>query len=131
MEIMLVIGIIVLLLFAQKGFKKGFVKELNSLVSLVLTLILLLGIMTAVGSFWNHRTSGIVLGIILVVVIGIVYKLVSAIISSMKLLAKLKLFMIFDKLGGIVIGVAEGLVLLYIASKVLEAMGYSGFFSFM
>jgi uncharacterized membrane protein required for colicin V production len=110
----MLVVVIIFIIGAIKGWKMGLVQELVSLISFVLLVIVLLLVTTGIQSFMDRKYIQIIFIIILLVIVGIATKIGSLIFKLGKSVAKLPVLSVINKLAGIVIGIAEGVVLVWV-----------------
>lgn len=107
------------------GFKKGFTKEISSLISWAVTLFIMTLIIMLYTSFSSNEGKNMILTIVLLVVTAAVYSIIKFVFKPAKIIAKLPLFRFLDQLLGLIIGIAEGLVLVWLM-YVLNESGMLG-----
>lgn len=120
-EILLIlIAIAVLMSLMTHGFHTGAVKNVSILFSLAaaaLCLYLLSGIFH---DFLNVHLGGLVAGLVMLAVVVMLYRLFHLIFTAIDLIAKLPVIHWLDSALGLVLGLAEGVVVLYLAQYLLE-----------
>ena len=118
--------IIIILIFIWRiitGFKKGMVQELISLVAMVIGCICLTLILTAVSNYLNKQIGQTLQSLLTLAVICLVYRLVSVIFTSLKLISKLPVISILNKLLGAVTGAVEALLLVSLLVALVKNFG--------
>ena len=118
--------IIIILIFIWRiitGFKKGMVQELISLVAMVIGCICLTLILTAVSNYLNKQIGQTLQSLLTLAVICLVYRLVSVIFTSLKLISKLPVISILNKLLGAVTGAVEALLLVSLLVALVKKFG--------
>ena len=110
--LLLVFFIIILAMI--HGYKKGFTKEVSSLISWAVTLFVMTLVIMLYTSFSSSEGKNFVMTIAILVITGIVYSIIKFIFKPAKIIAKLPLFRLLDQLLGLVIGIAEGIVLVWL-----------------
>ena len=111
----MIIVLIILIMGAVKGWKMGLIQEIVSLISFILLVIVLLLIASGIQSFINKKYTQILFVIILLLIVSLASKIGSLIFKLGKSVAKLPLLSIFNKLAGMIFGIAEGLVFVWVA----------------
>lgn len=121
------VAVIVLLIAWRMvaGFRKGLVRELLSLIALAIGGLSAYLILGAVGSCLNREIGRMLQIILILLVIGAVYKLISLLFTSLKLVSKLPVVHGADKLLGSVLGVLEGLAIVWYIIYWLKDWGLS------
>ncbi|MBR5578637.1 MAG: CvpA family protein [Lachnospiraceae bacterium] len=114
MNITLIVVLLIILLMAVRGYKKGMTKEIIGMISLAVTLFVISLIIVLYVSFRAEETKNIVFTIIILLLVAIVYSVVKIFLKSAKLLSKLPVIKIIDRFLGIFIGAAEGLLLVWL-----------------
>lgn len=125
MNITLLLIIFIFILSLVHGFKKGFTKEISALISWVVTLFVMSLVIMLYSSFRSSSGKNMVFTIIFLVIIAVVYSIIRFVFKPAKVIAKLPLFRFLDQLLGIVIGAAEGLVIVWLL-YVLNESGLLG-----
>lgn len=105
---------------AVRGYKNGFVKELEGLVASIFAVAMLVAISGLARGSMDKRVSAQALAIALLIVIGLLYSLCRIIISSLKLFADLPVIRILNELLGFVAGGAKIFLLLYIVDHLAK-----------
>ena len=104
----------------RRGWRNGFTAECNVFVSLLLafyTVKLLAGITAG----WREQNlSDIAAGLVLAGLLAVFYKIYHMLFSMISLLTKLPLISTVDSFLGIVIGFAEGFIILYCLEYILR-----------
>ena len=121
MSISLIVVVVLLAGGFVKGFRKGFVDELNTVVCLLFSLLAIAMFIVAVRGYMEHETARTTLGAVCLVVAVLVYKIVDFILSSLKLVSSIPVVKGVNKLCGGVLGAAEAVVLIWIAHIALIA----------
>ena len=124
MNITLIIVLLIIIIASVHGFKKGITKELSSLISWVVTLFVLSLVIMLYTSFNNNETKNTIFTVIILAVVGIIYSVVRFVLKPAKFIAKLPLFHFLDQLLGLLIGVAEGFLIVWL----LYVLNESGIF---
>ena len=118
--LIIIISVLILVYGAGRGYRNGFVKELEGLIALVCalaTLILISGL--ARGSV-GERISTKALAIALLIVIGVFYSLCRIIFGSLKLFAGLPVIHFVDEVLGLFAGAAKAFMLLYVVDYIVK-----------
>lgn len=128
MSVALGIVIIIVLIFAYRGHCKGIAMEIASLISVILSLFGLALIIRMIGSYVEHNTSGIVQAFIFFVALAFLAQIFKLMIASLKVLTKLPVIHGINSFAGMVIGIAEGVLIvwaLFIVIAKYDIAGYS------
>lgn len=113
MNFLLLIVILAAILKAIDGFKKGMVKEIISLVSLAVLCAVAALLAQGVSNYNDGKIFNAVVAVVLLVLLGVVHNLLKIVFFSAKLLSKLPVIHFLDKLLGVVFGVFEVVLLLW------------------
>ncbi len=113
MNIVLVVAGILLLIKVLYGYNRGMVKELISLVTLALMCVLVVILMALLHFVEASETAGIIIAIILLLLLGIAHHFLSLLFFSAKLVTKLPVISLGNKLLGMVVGAVETLFLVW------------------
>lgn len=112
-NVMLLAAILVAAYKVVSGFKRGMVKEIISLVSLVILCCVVSLLANGIGSYQQGNVLSVVVVVILLALLGIVHHLLGVVFFSAKMIAKLPVVNIADKLLGAVFGVLEVVLFLW------------------
>ena len=96
-----------------RAIKNGFVMELCEFISAVIASVAILLLAFAVHGIFDKDRIQFVVAIVLIILLGIVYKLLSLFFTSIKLIAKLPVIKVLDKILGIVMAVAETVIIVW------------------
>ena len=113
LNILLLAVIIFAALKIADGYKRGMVKEIISFISLVLMCVVVLLLGTALHSYMEKEIVGVIVAVLLLVILGIAHHLLRLVFFSAKLVSKLPIVHSFDKLLGMVAGLAEVVLILW------------------
>lgn len=109
-----IVVILILLVFALIGHRKGITGEIASLVSVALSILGIALIVRVVGSYMKHNMSDIVQAVIIFVMLAFLSQIFNFLFKSLKILAKLPVIHGLDSLGGMLIGMVEGILIVWI-----------------
>ncbi len=121
MSISLIVIALLLIGGFIKGFRKGFVDELNCVVCLLFSLLAIAMFIVAVRGYMDHETVRTTLGAVCLVVAILVYKIADFILSSLKMVSSIPVVKGVNKLCGGLLGAAEAVVLVWILHIALIA----------
>lgn len=113
MNFLLLIVILAAILKAIDGFNKGMVKEIISLVSLAVLCAVAALLAQGVSSYNDGKIFNAAVAVVLLVLLGVVHNLLKLAFFSAKLISKLPMIHFVDKLLGVVFGVFEVVLLLW------------------
>lgn len=113
MNIVLVVAGILLLIKVMYGYSRGMVKELISLVTLALMCVVVVILMALLHFVEASETAGIIIVVILLLLLGIAHHFLRLIFFSAKMVTKLPVISLGDKLLGMVVGAVETLFLVW------------------
>ncbi len=113
MNILLVVLAIILIWRISVGIKKGVVREVVSLVN-VLFVALVIGLVSiTINAYHSGSYLTIAIMFMVIVVLSVLYSIIKIVIFPAKVVAKLPVVSSVDRLLGVVIGVAETLVVFW------------------
>lgn len=125
MNWLLVVVAVLLLWRIAEGVHRGMVKEIISFISLIV-LCLVVGLLgTALSKYFEKDIAGVIVTVILLLILCIAHRLLSLVFFSAKLIAKLPVIRIADKLMGAVIGILETVLLLWMVYSLTITFGLS------
>lgn len=111
--------ILIVLLRTRKGYRKGLVGELSTMLSLVVAVVCLFLFMLLYTSFQVGTWGTTVTSIVMLIVFGVGYKIGKIMLAPLKGLKAVSFLNFIDKLLGAVLGFAEGILLVYVLQYVL------------
>lgn len=97
----------------MRGYKKGMVKAIISLVSLIILCVVATLLAYGIGSYHQGNFFHVMLVVFLLAILGIVHHLLDVVFFSAKMVAKLPVIHSADKLLGIVFGALETVLILW------------------
>ena len=89
------------------GFKRGMVKEIISLIAMAVAGVCVLLILSAIGNYMEQEIGKLVQVIAVLFVVCLIYRIVNVFLDSLKLIAKLPIIKVLDKIFGAVVGFVE------------------------
>lgn len=106
-----------IVLYTKSGWKRGFAKQLSSLIALLAATGALLMILKVYTGFKDGDVKGLASGIAILVVISVVYSLLRLFLISISLVSKLPVISLLDSVLGVAAAFVCGLMILYIAES--------------
>lgn len=128
MNILLIIAVVLLLFNVVDGYKKGMVKSIISFVSLIVLCIVAALIGNGLQSYFEGEVLNVIIMVLMLCVLGIVHHLLGVVFFSAKLIVKLPVVHLLDKILGVVVGILETVLIIwtiYTFSRMME-MGMIG-----
>lgn len=127
MNITLIIVFLIIIGKAYFGFKKGMTKEISGLISWILILFIMSIVIMLYTSFFANEAGNTIFSVIILVAIAILSGIIRLVLKPVKLISKLPLFHFADQLLGLVIGAAEGLLIVWLLYVLNEGGVFGGF----
>ena len=124
MNFTLIIVLLIFILAMVHGFKKGMMKEVSGLISWIVTLFVISLIVMLYTSFRANESKDMIFTIILLLAVAVVNGVIRLFLKPVKLAAKLPVLKILDQLAGIVIGMAEGFLIVWLIYVLNESGGF-------
>lgn len=118
MNILLIVAVVILIWRIADGYEKGMVKEIISLVSLIVMSLVLALLAVILKGYLDKQFVNIVVAVILLLILCIAHRLVGIIFFSAETLSKLPIIHSLDKLLGVVLGIAETIVIVWLTYTV-------------
>lgn len=112
-NILLIITLVIALIKAIDGFKKGMVKQIVSLITLIILGAVFALVAYIISSYSTGKVLNIIVAIILLTALAIVHSLLKIIFFSAKVISKLPVVSIANKLLGVVFGLVEVVFILW------------------
>lgn len=128
MQINIVLVIVALLLLggAIKGFQNGMIKELSTLIGLIGALAAGAAAVAAFRNYQLKNTMNVLIAVICLFIVLLAFKIIDFIMVSLKMLSRIPLLHGVDKLLGIAAGIAEAVVIVWIAFLLITAFDIAG-----
>lgn len=130
MNFTLIIVILIFILAIVHGFKKGMTKEISGLISWAVTLFVMSLVIMLYTSFRANESINVIFTIIILMVVAGVNGMIRLFLKPIKLVVKLPVLKFFDQLAGVVVGIAEGFLIVWLM-YVLNESGIFGQFGEM
>ncbi len=112
-NLLLIIVVVLAVIKMAGGFKRGIIKEIISLVSLAVLCLVAAMIAYGVSCYNDGKFFNVAAMVILLGLLGIAHHLLSLIFFSAKLVSKLPVIHLVDKLAGMAFGALEVVVVLW------------------
>lgn len=125
-NILWIVVVVSMLIGAIKGFKRGLVESVVRLVSSLLGIAVLVVLAKGVGNFLQKSYVNVLMALILLVILNIFHKIGNLILNSCKLVSRLPVIHSLDKIAGIIIGLAEVVVFIWIVFVFVGVMNPFG-----
>ena len=126
MNIVFFVVLLLLIGGGVKGYKRGMVEEVNTVLALVLALAAIAMFVVAAQGYMEHETLRTILGIVCMTVAILVYKIADFILSSLKLISSVPVLRGVNKLLGFGVGVLESVLLIWAIFIVIVAFEFGG-----
>ena len=125
MNILLIIVLVLLIFNVIAGYKKGFVKSLISFVSLIVLGIMAVLVINGIHSYVDGNFLTVLIMVVLLVAVSIVHHVINFMLLPAKILSKLPIVSWLNQLLGIVFGILQTLLMVWIlyAGVLLLDMG--------
>lgn len=127
MNVTLIIFTLVTLLLCIQGYKKGMTKVLSNLVAWIVALLVICLIVVIYVSFKIKDVKVSAVSIIILLLTGFIYGIIHFVFKSIRMIARLPMLRLLDQLLGLVVGLAEGVILIW-AVYILKEAGLLGNF---
>lgn len=111
--------LILAVVLAHSGYKKGAVKSVVSLISLLIAGIVGVIVTYGVRNYISHNVIGVAVVVILLLVVGVITKVLNVIFFSAKVISALPVVGLINHLLGIVLGIVEAVVFYWVLCVVL------------
>ena len=126
MNIVFFVVLLLLIGGGVKGYKRGMVEEVNTVLALVLALAAIAMFVVAAQGYMEHETLRTILGIVCMTVAILVYKIADFILSSLKLISSVPVLRGVNKLLGFGVGVLESVLLIWAIFIVIVSFEFGG-----
>lgn len=123
LELPFIVAVIIWIVRCVTAVKRGFVKEVFSLICVVLAGIIILLIVFGISTYMEKEIAKVLFTLIMLIVMGLIYKLLSLLFKSLELVSSMPLIRLVDKLAGIVIATAETVALVWVAYCLVIQLG--------
>ncbi len=114
-----------------KGYKRGMVEELNTVIALILALAAISMFVVAVKGYMEHATLRTILGVVCMTIAILVYKITDFILSSLKLISSVPVLRGVNKLLGFGVGALESVLLIWVVFIIIVAFEFGGISSYI
>lgn len=117
---------ILALFFVYSGYQRGMTRQLSSFIALVVALCVVALCIMLFSSFDRGETANVIYTIVILVVLGSIYGVVKFLLKSLKSLSHLPGIGFFDKLLGMIIGLAKAVLIIWVLFLLLEKGWFEG-----
>lgn len=121
-NLMLVAVVIAILFKMVDGYKKGMVREVVSLISTVVLCIVAALLAYGVSSYYDGKVFNVAVAVILFILVATAHHLLGLVLFPAKLASKLPIVHTIDKLLGIVFGIFEVILVLWMVYSLIMMM---------
>lgn len=121
MNITFIIVFSIMIIFALAGLHKGMAREISGLIAWTITLLVITLIAMLYSSLKTGETRNTVYSAVFLVLIAFVYGIVRLVLKSVKLLSKLPVLSFIDKLSGLIVGLGEGILVVWLLYVITQA----------
>lgn len=125
-NILWIIVVAFLLVGAITGFKRGLVEGIMRLVTSLLGIVVLVVLAKGIGNFLQGSYMNVLMALILLAVIRIFHRVGKLILDSCKLVSKLPVIHSLDKIAGMLLGIIEVLVFVWLVFLFVGVMNPLG-----
>ncbi len=126
LNIILIAAIIILLIGAIFGWRRGLLEGLIRIVSCILGTLVLVVVVKGIGSFMQGSYVSVIIAILLLIFIRLIHKLVKFLLNTFKLVRALPFGRFADKLLGALLGVVEAVFVLWLAFLLIGSIDALG-----
>ncbi len=126
MNIVFFVVLLLLIGGGMKGYKRGMVEELNTVIALILALAAIAMFVVAAKGYMEHETLRTILGVVCMTIAILVYKITDFILSSLKLISSIPVLRGVNKLLGFGVGVLESVLLIWAVFIIIVAFEFGG-----
>lgn len=113
-NILFIIVAIALIVSSVWGYKRGFLESVIRIISCILGIMVFVVLAKGIGSAIQGSLWSVIMAVILLIVIRVIHKIIKLVINSLKIMRAFTIGRIADKLAGAVVGLAEGLVVIWL-----------------
>lgn len=113
LQLPFIIVVLYLIFKIKVATKRGAVKEICSFISMIVASVSVLLIAFALRKYFDQDRIVFVVTVILIFLIGVIYKVLETFLTTLKLIAKLPIVNLFDRLLGVVVAICEVVVFLW------------------
>lgn len=114
MNFTLIIVLVIVVLTTVHGSKKGLAKEISNVISWGVTLFVMSLIIMLYTSLNTSETKNSIYTVIIFIAVIFIYGIVKIFLRTAKILSKLPIFKFLDKILGFFVGIAEGILLVWL-----------------
>lgn len=114
MNFTLILVFFIIILAAIHGYKRGMTKEISGLISWVVTLFVMSLVIMLYTSFVASESKNTIFTVVILAAVAIVYSIIKLFLKPAKIVVKLPLIRFLDQILGFVIGVGEGILIVWL-----------------
>ncbi len=113
------LAVALLICFAVRAWKEGFVSELFAFISALIASVAILLLALAVHSVFDNERIALVVAIVLLILLGIFHRLINLLFDPIQLVAKLPVVKVLDKILGIAMALFETAVIIWTVYSII------------
>lgn len=117
-----ILAVILLIIRVYKSTKRGMVQEICSLIAMIAGCFVIVVLAFAIRNYINEEKVIFVVTLFLLAIFGLIYKLFTGLLEAIKLVSKLPVINILDKVLGVVVGIAETVIVVWMVYCVVMIM---------
>lgn len=126
MNILSIIVAAILIFFAVKGIKKGFIEGLGTIISYILAILVIYIIAKAIGNFAQKSYLNVLIALILLMAVRIFNRIIKLILDSLKIASKLPIVNWLNHLLGVLLGLFRGCLFIWILFIIIGYFKFAG-----
>ena len=125
MNFTLIVVILMIFLAAIHGYKRGMTKEISVLISWAVTLFVMSLVIMLYTSFNANESRNTIFTVVILILVAITYSVIRLFLKPIKMVVKLPFLRFLDRVFGFIIGIAEGVLIVWLV-YVLNESGIFG-----
>ena len=125
-NILWIIAVVSMVIGAMTGFKRGLVEGIMRLVTSLLGIVVLVILAKGIGNFLQGSYVNVLMALILLAVLRIFHRIGKLILDSCKLVSKLPVIHSLDKAAGLLLGLTEVVVFIWLVFLFVGVMNPFG-----
>lgn len=124
-NILWIVVVVSLVVGAITGFKRGLIEGIMRLVTSLLGIVVLVILAKGIGNFLQGSYMNVLMALILLAILRLFHRVGKLILDSCKLVSKLPVIHSMDKIAGLLLGIIEVLVFVWLVFIVIGVLDSS------
>lgn len=125
-NLLFIIVVLILIIGAVWGWKRGLLESVIRIVSCILGILVIVVVAKGIGNFIQKSYVQVIMALILLILIRYIHKIVKFLTDTFRLVRAVPVGKLVDKLAGAVLGLAEAVIVIWLAFLLIGVFDVMG-----